>query len=153
MQKYLALITKRQWVRKYIPGVQSAYLANSISFNSIREQSNIDFFVVTSERRLWTTILFVKFVLFIIRLWEKQSTRQMRFCADFFVTQDHQDLSRILLSPSDPYLVYWLAHLVPIYHRDFVYYDSIYEENKWLQYYLPSFSAHQTIFLGTDIVI
>lgn len=71
----------------------------------------------------------------------------MRFGADFIVTQDAQDFSRILLSPSDPYLIYWLAHLVPVYHRDFVLYDNIYEENKRLQYYLPNFPFRQTIFL------
>ncbi len=153
MQAYIALLTKRQWVWKYIPWVQSVYIANSLTFNAVHETSNIDFFIVTRNKRLWTTHVLVNIVFFIIRLREKQATRTMRFSADFFVTQETQDLSRILLTPSDPYLVYWLAHLVPYYHRDFVFYDSIYEENKRLQYYLPSFPFRQTIFLWIDVLI
>lgn len=153
MQVYVDLIKKRQWIRQYIPGVQSVYLANSITFNALRDNSNIDFFIVTWPRRIRTTIVLVKIVFWCINSREHhRKEKKMRFSADFFVTQDEQDLSRILLSPSDPYLVYRLAHLVPVYHRDFVLYDTIYDENMWLQYYLPNFSSRQTIFLWIDVV-
>jgi len=153
MQSYLALVSKRQWIRSYLPGVESVYLANSVTFNALRDTSNIDFFVVTWEKRLWTTKCLIDFVFWCINKWEWHSTRALCFNVDFFVTKDSQDLSRILLSPSDPYLVYWLAHLVPLYHSDFVLYDTIYEENKWIQYYLPNFLSRQTVFLGIDITI
>lgn len=153
MQLFLARITKRQWIWKHIPWVQSVYLANSITFNALNDSSNIDFFVVTSKKRLRTTKLLVGVVFACIHLRERQKTRAMRFCADFFVTQEHQDLSRILLTPTDPYLIYRLAHLVPLYHHDFVLYDNIYEENKRIHYYLPNFPIRQTIFLWTDILI
>jgi hypothetical protein len=153
MLQYIDQVTKRQRIWKYIPGVQSVYLANSITFNAIQDESNIDFFVVTGAKRLRTTKLLVKSIFFFIRLRERKTSRAMRFGADFFVTEEAQDFSRILLSPSDPYLVYRLAHLVPIYHADFVFFDTIYEENKRLQYYLPNFGFRQTIFLGIDVLI
>ncbi len=153
MQSYLSLVTKRQWIRSAIPGVESVYLANSITFNALHEWSNIDFFIVTESKRLWMTKSLVTFVFWCINTRERHTTKAMHFSVDFLVTKDHQDLSCILLSPSDPYLVYRLAHLVPIYHRDFVYYDTIYEENKRIQYYLPNFLARQSIFLWIDISI
>ena len=66
------------------------------------------------------------------------------------LSRDRQDMSTLLLYPSDPYLVYRLAHLVPLYHRDFSYQDEIYGHNQRLQYYLPQFAFRQTIFLGIE---
>ncbi len=153
MGKYIALVQKWQWIWKYIPGVQSVYLSNKITFNAVDQQTSIDFFVVTLPERVRTTRILVISFIFLIQLREKKRGNKIRFCTDFFVTQECQDLWGMLLTPSDPYLVYRLAHLVPLYHYDFVYADSIYEENEWLQYYLPSFPWHQTIFLWIDILI
>lgn len=153
MKAYIAYIKKRQWIRRHIPGVQQVYVANSMSFNALHEDSNIDLFIVTTEKKLWITKLFVDSILRIIHTCSRQKTRKQRFDVDFLVDEDMQDLSRLLLTPSDPYLVYWLAHLVPIYHSDFRSYDVLYEQNNWLVYYLPNFPLRQTIFLGIDVLI
>jgi hypothetical protein len=147
MKTYIAYVTKRQWIRRYIPGVTQVYIANSMSFNALQEESNIDLFVVTAEKKMWLTKLFVDSILRFVHLFSHQKTRKQRFDVDFIIDQEMQDLSRLLLTPSDPYLVYWLAHLVPIYHSDFRSYDSLYDYNNWLVYYLPNFPLRQTVFL------
>jgi hypothetical protein len=49
MNDFLHYITKFQRLYKSIPFVQSIYLCNSITFNALRENSDIDLFIVTKE--------------------------------------------------------------------------------------------------------
>ncbi len=61
------------------------------------------------------------------------------------------NLQPIKLAHADPYLVYWLAHLVPIYHRRAEDSLDIYEHNYRLREYLPSFPMEQVIHLGLTV--
>lgn len=70
-----------------------------------------------------------------------------KFCLSFYVTRDHANLQGIKLRPLDPYLVYWLAHLVPIYQKLPEHPVSIYEDNHRLRDYLPTFPMEQVIQL------
>ncbi|MDP2670102.1 MAG: hypothetical protein Q8O99_03845 [bacterium] len=153
MELYRQKIQRRQWLWKALPFVESVYLSNSIVFNSLHEASNIDFFFVVTPGKLWHAKTRITTVLKLLRLGKTANKQTMSFSANFLLTQDAQDISGLLLEPHDPYLIYRLAHLVPIYHRDFSYQDEIYEHNKRLQYYLPNFPKQQSIFLGIDIEV
>lgn len=151
MQEYREEIARYQWLWSWIPCVQSVFLSNSITFNALQESSNIDFFVVTRSERLWTTKLYVSLVLWTINTITKKQWRRKRWVADFMITEDALDLKWLLLYPSDPYLVYRIAHLVPVYHSDFSIQDRFFEANKRLQYYLPNFQFRQSIFLNIEV--
>jgi hypothetical protein len=66
MQEYIEEVARYQWLWSWIPCVQSVFLSNSITFNALQESSNIDFFVVTRSERLWTTKLYLAFVLWVV---------------------------------------------------------------------------------------
>lgn len=148
---YRQKIEQRQRLWKTIPFVESVYISNSMTFNALREESNIDLFIVVTKGRLWHAKTRLGIVFKLLRLWGSSGKHPMSFSLNFVVTQDAQDISGLLLEPHDPYLIYRLAHLVPIYHRNFVYQDEIYEHNQRIQYYLPNFPKQQAIFLGIDI--
>lgn len=153
MSLYRQKIQRRQWLWKALPFVESVYLANSITFNALHEASNIDFFVVVTPGRLWHAKTRISLLFTFFRLGSSTRKQKMSFSANFLITQDAQDISSLAVEPTDPYLVYWLAHLVSIYHRDFSYQDEIYEYNKRLQYYLPNFPQQQSIFLGIEVEV
>lgn len=63
MQEYREHIEKFAWLYKNIPGIQSMYLCNSISFNALNNQSDIDLFIISKPNllrrsRLWSRLLF-----------------------------------------------------------------------------------------------
>lgn len=64
MQEYCRFVKRRQRIWKRIPFVDAVYLANSLTFNALHEDSDIDVFIVTREKRLrraraWTNTLFL----------------------------------------------------------------------------------------------
>ncbi|MEI8092547.1 MAG: hypothetical protein WCG98_10800 [bacterium] len=49
MEEYRKFIEKYSWLYKSLPFIQSIYLCNSITFNALNENSDIDLFIVTKK--------------------------------------------------------------------------------------------------------
>jgi hypothetical protein len=144
---FVAYISKFNRLYKSIPFIQSIYLCNSITFNALHEDSDIDIFIVTKtwslrRARFWSAILFFVF-------WLKRGGirgKKKKFCLSFYVTQDYQNLYNIMLPQNDIYFIYWLAHLVPLYQETN---ENIYTHNKWLESVLPNFPWTHCIDIDT----
>ncbi len=150
MDEFLKYINKFNWLYKTIPFVQSIYLCNSVTFNALDKDSDIDIFIVTKKWALWrarlrSTVLF--FVLGIKR-WMLRGKKK-KFCMSFYVTHSHQNLYNIMLPQNDIYFIYWLAHLVPLYQETP---ENIYTHNKWLESALPNFPGRHCIDIGVTPV-
>ena len=148
MEEYRKFIEKYSWLYKSLPFIQSIYLCNSITFNALNENSDIDLFIVTKKWCLRRARFFSEFYfrLFFLKRGLRSHTRK-KFCLSFYVTQDSQNLYDVMLPQSDIYFMYWLAHLVPLYQET---YENIYQHNKWLQGVLPGFPGKYTINIGTE---
>lgn len=94
------------------------------------------------QARWWSTVLFL--ILGIKRIASRVS---QKFCLSFYVTESYTDLQTIRLTPYDPYLVYWLAHLAPLYHERLDDPTDIYHDNQWLSEYLPNHPMKHVIDL------
>jgi len=62
-KEYLQYINKWSRLFRSIPFIKTIYLCNSITFNSVHEDSDIDVFIVTKEKalrraRFWSVFLF-----------------------------------------------------------------------------------------------
>jgi len=149
MDDFLRYINKFNRLYRSVPFIQSIYLCNSITFNALREDSDIDIFIVTKKwslrrARLWSTVLFFLFGLKrgVIR------GKKKKFCMSFYVTHSHQNLYNIMLPQNDIYFIYWLAHLVPLYQETP---ENIYKHNKWLESALPNFPGRHCIDIWVQI--
>ncbi|MCX6824024.1 MAG: hypothetical protein NT085_02765 [candidate division SR1 bacterium] len=143
---FLKYINKYSRLYRSVPFIQSIYLCNSITFNALNADSDIDVFIVTKKgslrrARFWSAILFFLFGL------KRGAIRgkKKKFCLSFYVTQTHQNLYNIMLPQNDIYFMYWLAHLVPLYQETP---ENIYKHNKWLESALPNFPGRHCIDIG-----
>ena len=149
LDEYLSYINKWWWLYKNFPFVREIYLANSISFNSLTSDSDIDLFVVCEKWRVRTARLIVSFLMMFYWIKRTKKNYNKRFCLSFFVDEDNVGLERILLWKKDVYLTYWVAHLVPLYLENNK--PSVYVKNSWLQRYLPNIELKQNIFLWNKL--
>lgn len=148
MDEYLAEIKRIKPVLQSIPFVHQIFLCNSITFNALDDNSDIDLFIIAQPWRI-RSVKFRSMIFFLLN-WSKRLWKNIRkkICLSFFITSDRQDLYRISLPTLDIYLAYRIAHLVPIYKwekdSDF---NSIYHQNKRIKWILPNFPEKQTISL------
>ena len=138
LDDYINYINKFWWLYRSLPFVKEIYLCNSITFNALKNDSDIDLFIVTKNDRLRLARFFS--VLMFSILWLKRSLKKKnkKFCLSFYIIQDAKNLYSISLPKVDIYLTYWLVHLVPLYFEDGIN-NKIFTENKWINNILPNF--------------
>ncbi len=100
---------------RHIPGVRAIAVCNSASWRGGKDESDIDFFIMTRPGFLWTARLFA----ILLADWffarpRKGATRDA-LCLSFYATTDFHDLREIAIGPHDRYLAFWRAHLHPLY--------------------------------------
>lgn len=150
MDEYIKEIKRLKNTFQSIPFIQQIFLCNSLSFNALDENSDIDLFIIAKPWRIWT-VKFRSMVLFILRrakrFWKRS---RKKICLSFFITPDSQNLYPISLPSLDIYLAYWIAHLVLIYQPDEKINNSFFENNKRVKWILPNYQEKQTISLWIE---
>lgn len=133
---YLSTIYKNKIVHRWsgllahIPGIRMIAVCNNFSFNNLRENSDIDFFVVAKSGRLYLVRFLLTAVTSIIGLRRHGSKIANRFCLSFYLDDRNLNLESIKVCPEDIYLKYWINTVLPVYD-DGVYNDFC-RENSWL---------------------
>lgn len=110
------------------PFVRAVCVSGSLSKGYADENSDIDFFIITTRQRLWIcrTLLhiFKKFT-FIVN-------RQHSFCMNYFI-----DESRLCLEEKNLFTATELATLVPVYNKQL--HSRLLSENEdWMKGYFPN---------------
>ncbi len=139
MEEYIQEINKYENIFKSIPFVSEIYLCNSITFNKLNENSDIDLFIITNNKSIRRARFFSLLIFWLkwIKVWSNNKSK--KFCLSFYVTENNLDIYNISLPKTDIYLAYWLAHLVPLYSENKASNTNIYHENNWLKALLPNF--------------
>ncbi len=118
------------------PFVRGVFISGSISKGSAAPDDDIDYFIVTSPRRLWLTrsllTLFKKIFLL---------NSHRNFCINYFV-----DTAHLTIQQQNRFTATELAFLLPTYNRSL--HHRILQANTWIKKYYPAFT--QSFKHGTD---
>lgn len=128
------------------PFVLFVGISGSLSKGYADHKSDFDFFIITSEQRLWIcrTLLHVfKKLTFLFGL-------QNKFCMNYFI-----DISRLKLEEQNIYTAIELSGLIPVSGKK-TYETLMYENREWVRSFLPngyqSFYVPQKIFNGISVL-
>lgn len=134
IDQFTEKINKFWKLYKSLPFISEIFLCNSISFNSLKEDSDIDIFIITKRNKLRRARFFSELYFGII--WQKRfkNNKKQKFCLSFYTREDNTNLYPIMLkNKSDIYLWYRLAHLVPLYQEK--------QNDNWIYKANPRFNA------------
>lgn len=136
LENFIEKINKHGKLYQSLPFISEIFLCNSISFNAVKRDSDIDLFIITKNNSIWRARFFS--AIFFKILWLKRSkiNKKQKFCLSFYISEKHRNLYSIMLNKTDIYLTYWIAHLVPLYQEKN--YQTIFLQNKWLSELLPN---------------
>src|SRR3989344_395990 len=113
-------------------------VCNNVGISNGTKRSDIDFFIVVRHGHLWWTRLVVTGLVALMGLRRRGHAIENRVCLSFYITDRHFDLHDIALRPHDPYLLYWLASLAPIFDPRDVY-RQLLAANRGVLEQLPNF--------------
>lgn len=126
-----------------IPYFKAAALCNMFALNNQKETSDIDVFIITSKKRIWSTRAIVTFFTWLRGQWRHGKKIAKRFCLSFYITEDNLDLSFMRREPYDIYLVYWIATLAFV--KDDHMQEKFFQANSWIKNFLPNFEPRSEI--------
>lgn len=125
----------------WIPGVEMIALCNNWYF---KEESDIDFFIITSPGRIWLTRFFVTVWLHILGRRRHGEKIKDRVCLSFYISSNRNNLWTTRLLPEDPYFDFWTAMLMPIFDRNRAYQNFLHD-NKWLKNKFKNFYGNEFV--------
>ncbi len=117
MDKFIQKINKHWKLYKSLPFIKDIYLCNSITFNALKRESDIDLFIVVRKWHMWRARFFSAIFFKLNGLKRSMTDKKQKFCLSFYITEDNQNLYPIMIDKTDIYLSYRLSHLVPLYHE------------------------------------
>jgi hypothetical protein len=127
-------------------------VCNSLSFNAPHEQSDIDLTIITQEGRIRTARLFTLIATTVLWLKRRWSRTRKKRCLSFRLTKEHCNIFALSLPNTDIYLVYRLAHLIPLYSTEPHEKDILMDANqKRASKFLPNHTRKQTVNIGTSL--
>ncbi|MFH0891349.1 MAG: hypothetical protein V1867_01050 [Candidatus Falkowbacteria bacterium] len=125
---------------KFIPWINLIALSNVIGADNLKDESDIDLFIVTEPKRIWITRFFCAGFLKLLDLRPKENKTKNKICLNFYVAAGSLDLKSLTLNGGkDIYFVHWLAGLIPVFDKHGTY-GALIEKNGWVLEYLPNWS-------------
>lgn len=103
------------------PFVKVIAMANVIGSHNLRDESDIDFFIITTARRIWLARLYCAGLAKILNRRPRADRKKDKVCLSFYVSEEHLNLNDLKLAAGDPYFDYWRKTLVLLYNKKEVY--------------------------------
>lgn len=136
-QQHTQKLWRKIWfflrILKYVPFLRLVNVCNTLAFNYADKDSDIDLFIVTTPRRLWTTRLLVTFLLQILGVRRHHDKIAGRFCLSFWCTEEALNLEKIQIAPSDPHFVFWILAQQPVLDNTNLYKNFIQTNHQWIK--------------------
>ncbi len=118
---------------KWIPWLKMIAIWNSVAMNSANIESDIDLFIITSQKRLWIVRIFITFIFQILSVRKTKNKHKEKFCLSFFCTTSALNFENIAIE-NDIYLYYWIAYLKPILNYNNTWEKFIEKNSKWCDF-------------------
>jgi len=128
-----------KWLR-LVPFVRMVSVCNNLAIGNIKDESDIDLFVVAKTGRLFLARSFLTVLLHLLGVRRHHSKVKGRFCLSFFVDDSSLSLDSIRLD-DDIYLALWIATQHPII--DDGVYDKFIAANRWIYDYNVVLDAYK----------
>jgi len=128
---------------KFIPWVRMIAVGNIIGGNNLKNESDIDFFIVTAQKRIWLTRFFCAGFAKLFGLRPTREHKQDKICLSFYAAEDGLDTRSLMIgtgaygAEKDIYFLHWFAGLTPVYDAGGVY-DKLIAANAWLAGVFPN---------------
>lgn len=137
VEKKMSIAVRACKKLRYVPFLEAVFVCNTVAGGGVKENSDIDVFIVIKKGRLWLSRFLSTILLSIFRLRRNKKQITDKICLSFYATDDNLDLSKISIAQPDIYLAYWIDNLIPVYDpKNFR--RKIVDENKWAKKYLPN---------------
>jgi len=124
-------------ILQYIPFIRMVALCNSITKGDVNQDSDIDFFIVTEHKYIFTVRYMAVFLITILGLKSRpdKGICKDKICLSFFLSNFSLNLDRLNRNKEEEVLrANWISNLVPVFDESNTYLDFV-DKNSWVKKY------------------
>lgn len=118
---------KTAWFLQMVPFIRFISVTGSLAYETIKETSDIDIFIITKARRIWLVRAISTLLLRMVRRYRTERERAGKICPNRFVT-DHF----LIIRPQNRYHAQDYTQMVPLFDIGGMY-EKFIEKNKWME--------------------
>jgi len=119
------------------PFLRSVIVTNTLSYDNVKVDSDIDLLSIGASGRLWTTRAFLLFYLKVLKEKVQGERAALKFCPQMFVSDAALNIENIKES-QDYYLYFWFMTLKPLFGEKV--FQSFLDHNPWVGEFLPQYN-------------
>jgi len=124
------------WIFKITPYIRTVAICNNLAFNNAGPDSDIDLFIITRSEGVWISRFISTVLIQLLGLRVKNLDYDPgKICLSFYLADNALRLKRIAQDP-DPYLLFWIATLDPIYNQGI--FSRFLLANQWALKHFPN---------------
>ncbi len=120
------------WLLQIVPFIRFIGITGSMAHDAIKPNSDIDIFIITTEKKIWTARFFLRSVLkitFQLRVGDKPHQRAGKICPNRYLTDKY-----LVINPQNQYHAQDYTQMIPLYDENSTYKKFIIA-NKWMEKY------------------
>lgn len=125
---------------RFIPFIRMVAISGSIGYLNVKEESDIDVFIIIKDGYVWFTRFFITLFTHISGKRRHGKKIKNRICLNFYTSDKAIDLDHLAYE-KDIWFAYWFLTIVPIF--DLGVYDNFYESNKWVSEFAKNHIKHE----------
>lgn len=118
---------------RFLPWIKMVWVWNSISMNCAKKESDIDLYIVTSDKSMWLNRIIITMIFEVLKVRKTDKKHKDMFCLSFFSTLSWMDFSNFKVK-NDIYLYFWIIYFKPILSIDNTYENFIKVNEKWADF-------------------
>jgi len=120
----------------FIPSIKFVGISGALSMKNSQRKDDIDIFVISEKKLIWTTRFFLIVVLSFLGVYRKRKNKNVsdKICLNMIVDEKRM---RFLTGDRNLYTAHEIAQLLPVIDKDDSYQKFV-RENVWIKNYLPN---------------
>jgi hypothetical protein len=131
----------------FLPFVKGVAVSNIISSHNLKDNGDIDLFIISSKNKIFLTRFFCVFFAKFLNIRPNKKTKKDKICLSFYISEDSLNLEKYLYNQDDFYFVYWIVGLEVLVNKNKIF-DRFKMENKWVENYLPNLKIWDSYSYG-----
>ena len=123
-------------ILKLIPTIKLVAISGALAMENSSKSDDIDFVIITSQQRLWTTRLLCNLILLPYKRNPKSNTQNNKACLNLFISENH-----LKITNENLYTAHEICQMKPVWDQSDTY-NRFIKSNLWVKEYLPNWNPN-----------
>lgn len=124
---------------RFVPFVSMIAISGSIGYFNVKEDSDIDLFIIIKKGHIWFSRFFISAIVQLLGKRRYGNKIKNRICLSFYISDEFMNLESLAYE-NDIHFAYWFLNIVPIF--DLNTYNDFYTSNKWVNKFIKNHFNH-----------